>query len=71
MYSYEIGASKPDPRAYKALLMQLKTTPGKCLFIDDSDINTAAAEALGIRTIVFTSASELERELNRILSDFE
>jgi len=71
VYSYEIGASKPDPRAYKAVLTQLKTAADRCLFIDDSDINTGAAEALGFRTIVFTTASELERDLNRVLPDFE
>ncbi|MEK7156582.1 MAG: HAD-IA family hydrolase [Patescibacteria group bacterium] len=71
VYSYEIGASKPDPRSYEAVLAQLKTTSDKCLFIDDSDINTAAAEALGFRTIVFTTASELERELKQQLPDFE
>jgi len=71
VYSYDVGASKPDLRMYQAVLEQLKTTPDRCLFIDDSDINTAAAEALGFRTIVFTTASELERELKSILPDFE
>src|SRR3989344_2189796 len=69
VYSYDVGASKPDQRMYQAGLEQLKTTPDRCLFIDDSDINTAAAEALGFRTIVFTTASELERELRRVLPD--
>lgn len=70
VYSYEIGASKPDPRSYQAVLAQLKTTADKCLFIDDSDINTAAAEALGFRTILFTTAADLESELKSILPDF-
>ena len=71
VYSYDVGASKPDLRMYQAVLEQLKTTPDRCLFMDASDINTAAAEALGFRTIVFTTASELERELRRVLPDFE
>ncbi len=71
VYSYDIGASKPDPRTYKAVLTQLKTTADKCLFIDDSDINTGAAQALGFRTIIFTTASELERALKQKLPDFE
>lgn len=70
VYSYEIGASKPDPRAYKAVLSQLKTIPEKCLFIDDSEINIAAAHALGFSTILFTTAIELERELKEALGDF-
>lgn len=70
VYSYEIGASKPDPRSYKAILKKLGTAADRCLFIDDSDINTAAAERLGFQTIVFSTASELERDLKRVLPDF-
>ncbi|MSU73795.1 HAD family phosphatase [Candidatus Kaiserbacteria bacterium] len=70
VYSYDIGASKPDPRTYKAVLTQLKTIPDKCLFIDDSDINIAAAHALGFSTILFTSAADLEGRLKELLPDF-
>lgn len=70
VYSYEIGASKPDPRSYKALLAQLKTTPDVCLFIDDSKLNIAAAAALGFSTVLFTTADNLREELKRILPDF-
>ncbi len=71
VYSYDIGASKPDPRTYKAVLTQLKTTPEKCLFIDDSDINIAAAQALGFSTILFTTAASLREELREIVGDLD
>ncbi len=70
VYSYEIGASKPDPCSYQAVLSQLKTTPGRCLFIDDSEINIAAAHTLGFSTALFTTADALEKQLSRILHDF-
>lgn len=71
VYSYDVGASKPDPRTYKAVLTQLKTTPDRCLFIDDSDINIAAAHALGFSTILFTTAASLRGELKNLLNDFD
>jgi FMN phosphatase YigB (HAD superfamily) len=37
--------------------------PDEVLFIDDRAENTAAARNLGMRTITFTSASALDREL--------
>ncbi|OGG56289.1 hypothetical protein A3D71_01880 [Candidatus Kaiserbacteria bacterium RIFCSPHIGHO2_02_FULL_55_20] len=70
VYSYEIGASKPNPRSYQAVLAQLKTTADKCLFIDDSTINIEAARMLGFSTILFTGASDLREELKRMLPDF-
>lgn len=70
IYSYEIGASKPDPRSYKAVLAQLKATPDDCLFIDDSKLNIAAAATLGFSTILFTTAEDLHEELTRTLPDF-
>lgn len=70
VYSYEVGASKPDPRTYEAVLTQLKTTSEKCLFIDDSEINIAAAHALGFSTILFTTAASLRDELKNVLGNF-
>lgn len=71
VYSYEVGASKPDVRIYEAILTQLKTAAERCLFIDDSPINTAAAQTLGFSTILFTSASPLRKDLKNILEDFD
>ena len=71
VYSYEVGASKPDPRTYEAVLAQLKTTADKCLFIDDSEINIGAAQALGFHTILFTNAKELNADLKELLPERE
>ena len=44
---------KPDTRLYQILLSRFSLAPEKCLFIDDSAKNVAAAEALGIHGHVF------------------
>lgn len=63
VYSYEIAVSKPDPRAYQAILKKLKALPEETVFTDDSFGNVNAAEKLGIKGIVFRNAGQLERDL--------
>jgi len=62
-YSCRLGAAKPDPRAFQIVLRDLGAKPDEVLFVDDRAANTAAARNLGMRTITFTSASALDREL--------
>ena len=62
-YSCRLGAAKPDPRAFQIVLRDRGAKPDEVLFIDDRAENTAAARNLGMRTITFTSASALDREL--------
>jgi putative hydrolase of the HAD superfamily len=62
-YSCRLGAAKPDPRAFQIVLRGLGAKPDEVLFIDDRAENTAAARNLGVRTITFTSAAALDREL--------
>lgn len=70
-YSYEAGVSKPDAGAFEAVLRQLGSTAGECLFIDDSKRNIEAADALGFSTILFTTADELRVHLRQLLPNFE
>ncbi len=70
VYSYDVGASKPDVRMYDAVLTQLKTTPERCLFVDDSEINIGAAVKLGFSAILFTTAASLRGKLKEVLGDF-
>ena len=50
-------------RAFELVLSDLGERPDEVLFIDDRAENTRAARDLGMRTITFTSASDLDREL--------
>jgi putative hydrolase of the HAD superfamily len=62
-YSCRLGAAKPATRSFELVLGDLGAQPGEVLFIDDRAENTRAARGLGMRTITFTSASDLDREL--------
>lgn len=47
--SCHVGATKPGPRMYEALLQRLNAEPGDCLFIDDRMDNLLGARAIGMR----------------------
>ncbi|UCG24361.1 MAG: HAD family phosphatase [Chloroflexota bacterium] len=61
--SGEVKLAKPDPAIYAVLLEQVNDSPGNCLFIDDSEVNIAAARELGFNAIQFESPSQLRLEL--------
>jgi putative hydrolase of the HAD superfamily len=46
--SHEIGARKPDPRAFLRVLQTLAVDPADVLFFDDSHVNVDAASRLGL-----------------------
>lgn len=49
--SCEVGATKPDPRMYRAILEKLEADPAECIFVDDRVVNLEGAEACGIRAV--------------------
>lgn len=57
------GVAKPDPAAYHLALRGLGLAAEEVVFIDDKPRNIAAAERLGITSILFRTAAELRREL--------
>ncbi|NHA06257.1 HAD family phosphatase [Mucilaginibacter sp. HC2] len=57
---------KPAPEFYQILLDRYQVDPQAALFIDDNYRNILAAEKIGIKSIHFTSAGELEKELERL-----
>lgn len=61
--SPELGAGKPHPDAYTKVLADLGCRPGQAVFVDDRPENVAAAEALGMHAIHFTSADALAAAL--------
>ena len=60
---------KPGPRIYRILLERYGLRAEECIFIDDNPKNTAGAEAVGIRGLVFQDAAQLRRDLDWILSE--
>lgn len=61
--SAEQGVMKPDPEIYRVVLARLDVAPHEAIFVDDFVENIAAARALGIQVIHFTSPEALVKEL--------
>ncbi|WP_073403038.1 HAD family hydrolase [Mucilaginibacter sp. OK098] len=57
---------KPAPEFYQVLLDRHEVKAEEALFIDDNYRNILAAEKMGIKSIHFTSASELKEKLTEL-----
>jgi putative hydrolase of the HAD superfamily len=64
--SYRIGHCKPEPAIYEHLLKTFDLDPRETVFIDDVPVNVEAAEALGIRGILFRGVEATEAALRAI-----
>jgi putative hydrolase of the HAD superfamily len=62
-FSAEARLIKPDPAIYEHTLRGLGVAAAAALFIDDREINVKAAQAIGIRAILFQSIGQLRAEL--------
>lgn len=63
IFSFQIGARKPDAAAYEKAAKMMKTSPSGCLLIDDLAMNIRGAEEAGMHGYLFTTADGLETEL--------
>ncbi len=61
--SGEVRLLKPDPAIYFLALDRFGLRPEDALFVDDRLINVEAAEAVGMRAHLFTTAGELRARL--------
>ncbi len=57
---------KPDPAIYRVLLDRNGLAAGQCVFVDDSDKNVAAARAVGMQGVDFSSPEALAAELREL-----
>lgn len=64
--SGELGMVKPDPAIFRHALEAIGAPPERCLFIDDSAKNVAAAAGLGLLAHRFTGPAALHAELLRL-----
>ncbi len=51
--SYQVGYRKPAPEIYQILIKKLNLRPEEILFVDDDPTKLPAAEAQGIKTLVY------------------
>lgn len=62
-FTHRLGATKPDPRAYRALEQRLGVEPERITFLDDSPANVEAAAAAGWHAELCRSTGDLARVL--------
>jgi len=62
-FSAEVRLIKPEPGIYEHCLRGLGLAPSDTLFIDDREVNLAAARAMGIHGIQFKSITQLRNDL--------
>jgi putative hydrolase of the HAD superfamily len=63
VWSYQLHVAKPDPAIYLHTLKELGTRAEETLFLDDKQVNIQAAQALGFKTIQFTTVERLRADL--------
>jgi putative hydrolase of the HAD superfamily len=61
--SFQVGAAKPDPEAFRRAEGLFPPDWGAPLFVDDSVINVKAARAAGWDAVLFTTEHSLRRVL--------
>ena len=62
-----VGMRKPEPGIYELTLERLGLPGEACVFIDDLDVNCAAARAFGITAIQFADTTQAIRDLDAAL----
>jgi putative hydrolase of the HAD superfamily len=64
-----VGMRKPEPGIYELTLERLgdRIEPRDCVFIDDTDVNCQAAEALGMAAVHFVDAEQAISEVEAAL----
>ena len=59
VFSYQVGALKPDRRLYEAVLALLHAPAERVLFVDDSVVNVEGARSAGMQALHFTGVQPL------------
>ena len=51
--SAEVGLAKPDPEVFRLAARRLGVPPEACVFVDDWEVNVAAAREVGMAAVHF------------------
>ena len=66
IYSFRVGANKPNPLIYAEALRACKVRAEEAIFIDDVPAYAEAAQRLGMTGLVFRSHQELQTKLREL-----
>lgn len=63
--SAEVGMAKPEPEVYALACRRLRLPAAACVFVDDHEPNVRAAEAAGLRAVLYQvdRGDDLRRQL--------
>jgi 2-haloacid dehalogenase len=64
--SGDVRARKPHPAIFEHVIGELVVEPSSTIFIDDSEANVEAAQALGFLALHFADAEALRRDLSEL-----
>ena len=67
--SADIGYAKPEPQAYEIAAERLGVQPSECVFTDDREGFCAAATAVHMQALVYTSFAQFHAELESLLAN--
>jgi FMN phosphatase YigB (HAD superfamily) len=66
IYSWQLGAAKPEQAAFHRAAMLLDTEPEHLLLVDDSSANVSGALSSGWQALLFPGPVELQRSFDRL-----
>jgi putative hydrolase of the HAD superfamily len=58
-FSCDLRLTKPAREVYEVVVRRLAVRPGEIIFVDDRPENIEAADAFGMRTVLFSDAADL------------
>ena len=64
--SSECGIIKPDQRIYKLVLDKLTVQSENSIFVDDNPVHIEAAEAIGMKGVLFSDFQELNSVFTKL-----
>ncbi len=67
--SHLMGVIKPDPQFWARILEAERAEARDTAFIDDNEVNVAAAHSLGLRSFRYVDAETLQRDLSPWLGE--
>lgn len=66
--SFEVGTTKPDPRIYQTACEKLSVEPSEAVFVDDIAGYCQAAEALGMKAVVYENFAQAKQAISQLVS---
>jgi len=66
VFSYQVGAVKPDLKIFQALIDQSGCLASEIFYADDKQVNVDSAQSLGINTHIYTDFDNFISHLNRL-----